>query len=96
LRLGESGAIFEWELSDRKRPAVVKTSGSSFGNRFNAGAQPGFGRVGIAYVAEPLGRRYLCEGSLTWLLPQSATEYEGLFLYYPKRASPGAKASRLY
>ena len=29
LRLGESGAIFEWELIDRKKPVVVKTSGTA-------------------------------------------------------------------
>jgi DNA-binding transcriptional LysR family regulator len=35
--------------------------------------------VGIAYVAEPLARRYLREGSLKWLQPQSATEYTDYF-----------------
>jgi DNA-binding transcriptional LysR family regulator len=48
-------------------------------------------RVGIAYVAEPPARRYLRKGSLKWLLPQSATEFDGLFLYYPKRASLAPK-----
>ncbi|WP_456721512.1 MULTISPECIES: LysR substrate-binding domain-containing protein [unclassified Bradyrhizobium] len=47
--------------------------------------------VGIAYVAEPLARRYLREGSLKWLMPQSAAEYDGSFLYYPKRASLAPK-----
>jgi len=41
--------------------------------------------------AEPLARRYLREGSLEWLLQQSATEYDGMFLYYPKRASLAPK-----
>jgi DNA-binding transcriptional LysR family regulator len=31
------------------------------------------------------------DGSLEWLLPQSATEYDGMFLYYPKRASLAPK-----
>ena len=35
----------------------------------------------VAYVVEPIARRYLREGSLKWLL----------FLYYPKRASLAPK-----
>ena len=49
------------------------------------------GALGIAYVVEPLARRYLREGSLKWLLPQTAIEHDGLFLYYPKRASLAPK-----
>jgi DNA-binding transcriptional LysR family regulator len=47
--------------------------------------------AGIAYVLEPLARRYLREGSLNWLLPQTAIEHDGLFLYYPRRASLAPK-----
>jgi DNA-binding transcriptional LysR family regulator len=47
--------------------------------------------VGIAYVAEPLARRYLHEASLQWLLPQTAVEHDGLFLYYPRRTSLAPK-----
>jgi DNA-binding transcriptional LysR family regulator len=47
--------------------------------------------VGIAYVLEPLARRYIREGSLKWLLPETAVEHDGLFLYYPRRASLAPK-----
>lgn len=47
--------------------------------------------VGIAYVAEPLARSHLSEGRLKWLLPQTAVEFGGLFLYYPRRASLAPK-----
>jgi DNA-binding transcriptional LysR family regulator len=47
--------------------------------------------AGIAYVLEPLARRYLREGSLNWPLPQTAIEHDGLFLYYPRRASLAPK-----
>ena len=47
--------------------------------------------VGIAYAAEPLARRYIREGRLKWLLPQCAVELDGLFLYYPRRASLAPK-----
>jgi DNA-binding transcriptional LysR family regulator len=91
LRLGESGAIFEWELIDRKKPVMVKTSGTALVTDTMQALSLALAGVGIAYVAEPLARRYLREGSLTWLLSQSATEYDGLFLYYPKRASLAPK-----
>jgi DNA-binding transcriptional LysR family regulator len=47
--------------------------------------------VGIAYTAEPLARRHIREGRLRWLLPQGAVEHDGLFLYYPQRASLAPK-----
>ena len=47
--------------------------------------------VGIADVVEPLARRCLRDGSLKWLLPQTAVEYDGLFLYYPRRAFSAPK-----
>ena len=47
--------------------------------------------VGIAYVPEPLARRDLREATLEWLLPQTTIELEGLFLYYPRRASLAPK-----
>jgi DNA-binding transcriptional LysR family regulator len=91
LCLGESGAIFEWELIDRKKPVVVKTSGTALVTDTMQALSLALAGVGIAYVAEPLARRCLREGSLEWLLPQSATEYDGMFLYYPKRASLAPK-----
>jgi len=91
IRLGESGAIFEWELSDGKKPVVVKTSGTALVTDTIQALSLALAGVGIAYVAEPLARRYLREGSLKWLLPQSAAEYDGLFLYYLKRASLAPK-----
>jgi DNA-binding transcriptional LysR family regulator len=45
----------------------------------------------ILVDAEPLVRRYVRDGSLKWLLPQTAVEYDGLFLYYPRRASLAPK-----
>jgi DNA-binding transcriptional LysR family regulator len=47
--------------------------------------------VGITYTFEPLVRGYIREGRLKWLLPQTAVEQDGLFLYYPRRASMAPK-----
>jgi DNA-binding transcriptional LysR family regulator len=38
-----------------------------------------------------LARPHIREGSLKWLLPQTAIEHDGLFLYYPRRASLAPK-----
>jgi DNA-binding transcriptional LysR family regulator len=86
-----SGAIFDWELIDGKKPVVVKTSGTALVTGPMEAMSLVLAGVGIAYVAEPLVRPYLGEGSLKWLLPQTAVEFDGLFLYYPRRASLAPK-----
>ena len=43
IRSVVSGAVFDWELIDGKRPTTVKTSGTAFGDRYDGGAQFGFG-----------------------------------------------------
>ena len=91
-----SGAIFDWELIDGKKPIAVKTSGTALVTDTTEALSLALAGVGIAYVVEPLARRYLREGSLKWLLPQTAVEYDGLFLYYPRARFLSAKASRLY
>ena len=47
--------------------------------------------AGVAYVFEPLVRTELQSDLLKVLLPQSAITNEGLFLYYPARASKTPK-----
>src|SRR3984957_9816039 len=91
LRLGKSGPIYEWELIDGKKQVAVKTSGTALLIDTTQLLNLAVAGVGIAYVAEPLVRRYVRDGSLKWLLPQTAVEYDGLFLYYPRRASLAPK-----
>jgi DNA-binding transcriptional LysR family regulator len=91
IRLGESGPIYEWELIDGKKPVAVKTSGTVLVTDTTQALSLALAGVGIAYVSEPLARRYVRDGSLKWLLPQTAAEHEGLFLYYPRRASLAPK-----
>jgi DNA-binding transcriptional LysR family regulator len=47
--------------------------------------------VGITYLMEPLARAELEGGKLTQLLPETAIEEPGLFLYYPQRAATAPK-----
>jgi DNA-binding transcriptional LysR family regulator len=91
IRGVECGPIFDWELIDGKKTIAVKTSGTALVTDGTEALCLALANVGIAYVVEPVARRYLREGSLKWLLPQTAIEHDGLFLYYPKRASLAPK-----
>jgi DNA-binding transcriptional LysR family regulator len=91
MRSVASGVLFDWELIDGKKVIAVKTSGTALVTDSTEALSLALAGVGIAYVVEPVARRYLREGSLKWLLPQTAIEHDGLFLYYPKRASLAPK-----
>jgi DNA-binding transcriptional LysR family regulator len=91
IRSTVSGAILEWEMIDGKQPTTVKTSGTALVTDTTEALSLALSGVGIAYVVEPLARRWLREGHLKWLLPQTAVEHDGLFLYYPRRASLAPK-----
>jgi DNA-binding transcriptional LysR family regulator len=91
IRSVVTGAIFDWELIDGKKPIAVKTSGTAMVIDPTEALSLALAGVGIAYVIEPLARPYLREGNLKWLLPQTAIEHDGLFLYYPKRAALAPK-----
>jgi DNA-binding transcriptional LysR family regulator len=86
-----SGAVLDWELIDGKKPTTVKTSGTALVTDTTEALSLALAGVGIARISEPLARRYVREGSLECLLPETAFEYEGLFLYYPRRASLAPK-----
>ena len=91
IRSVASGAVFDWELIDGRKPTTVKTSGTALVTDTTEALSLALAGVGIAYIVEPLARRYVREGSLEWLLPQTAVEHDGLFLYYLRRASLAPK-----
>jgi DNA-binding transcriptional LysR family regulator len=91
IRFIESGAIYEWELIDGKKQVAVKTSGTAVVTDTTHALTLALAGIGIAYVTEPLARPYLRDRSLKWLLPQTAVEHDGMFLYYPRRASLAPK-----
>jgi DNA-binding transcriptional LysR family regulator len=90
IRSAVSGSIVDWEMIDGKKTIAVKTSGTALVTDPTDALSLALADVGIAYVVEPLARPYLRDGGLKWLL-QTATEFDGLFLYYPKRASLAPK-----
>jgi len=86
-----SGPVFDWELMDGKKLISVKTSGTALVTDITEALSLALAGIGIAYVVELLARPYLRDGSLKWLLPQTAVEHDGAFLYYPRRASLAPK-----
>jgi DNA-binding transcriptional LysR family regulator len=91
IRSVVSGAMFEWELIERGKLTTVKTFGTALVTDMTEALSLALAGVGIAYVPEPLARRYLRDESLEWLLPQTAVAHDGLYLYYPRRASLAPK-----
>ena len=91
FRLLGSGGIYDWELSEGGKLVAVKTSGSARVTDATQARDLALAGVGIAYIFEPLVRREVREGRLKWLLPRHAIEEDGLFLYYPRRASLAPK-----
>ena len=91
MRSQVSTGVLDWELTDGKKPVTMKTSGTALVTDMTDALSLALAGIGIAYVVEPMARRYLRDGSLKRLLPQTAVEYDGLFLYYPRRASLAPK-----
>jgi len=89
-RLG-SGGIFEWELMDGKRSTTIKTTGTAIVTDATHALDLALADVGIAYTFEQLVRHHIRERRLIWLLPQTSVEQDGLYLYYPRRASMAPK-----
>ena len=89
-RLG-SGGIFEWELMDGKRSTTIKTTGTALVTDATHALDLALADVGIAYTFEQLVRHHIRERRLIWLLPQTSVEQDGLYLYYPRRASMAPK-----
>ena len=86
-----SDAIFDWERIEGKKTITLKTSVTALVTDITEALSLALAGVGIAYVLEPPARQHLRDGNLKWLLPQTAIEHDGLFLYYPGRASLAPK-----
>jgi DNA-binding transcriptional LysR family regulator len=86
-----SGGIYDWELNDGDKMVAIKTEGTIRVTDSTHARDLALAGLGVAYLFEPLVRRHIREGRLKWLLPASAIEEDGLFLYYPRRASLAPK-----
>lgn len=90
-RQASTGGTYAWEVLDDGRDSAVATRGTARVTDPLLALDLALAGVGIAYLFEPLVRRHIREGALRWLLPDSAIEEQGLFLYFPRRASEAPK-----
>ncbi|RTL97219.1 MAG: LysR family transcriptional regulator [Hyphomicrobiales bacterium] len=90
-RLVRSGALYRWDLNDNGKDVVVETRGTAVVTDSLGATDLALAGVGLAYVFEPLVRADLAAGRLVQILPQTAIEEPGLFLYFPRRASMAPK-----
>ncbi|SFP76198.1 DNA-binding transcriptional regulator, LysR family [Mesorhizobium sp. NFR06] len=90
-RLVRSGALYRWDLTENGKDVFVETRGTAIVTDSLAAIDLALAGVGLAYVFEPLVRSDLAAGRLTQVLPQTAIEEPGLFLYFPRRASMAPK-----
>jgi DNA-binding transcriptional LysR family regulator len=90
-RLVASGAIYAWELLENGADVSVRVTGTTLVNDPIYARELALAGVGIAYLFEPLVRKEIRDGSLRWLLPESAIDEPGLFLYFPRRAAEAPK-----
>ncbi|MBC8072272.1 MAG: LysR family transcriptional regulator [Deltaproteobacteria bacterium] len=90
-RQASTGGSYAWEVLDDGRASAVATRGTARVTDPLLAFDLALAGVGIAYLFEPLVRRQVREGALRWLLPNSAIEEPGLFLYFPRRASEAPK-----
>ena len=84
-RLLTSGAAYGWELSQAGKDVTIDVVGSARVSDPLYARELALTGLGIAYIFEPLVARDLKEGRLRRVLPQSAIEEPGFFLYYPRR-----------
>jgi DNA-binding transcriptional LysR family regulator len=90
-RLQSSGTLYEWNAVDGEKDVKVATSGSAIVTDAISARELALAGVGIAYTSEPMVREDLRAGRLKWLLPAAASHEDGLFVYFPRRASMSSK-----
>ncbi len=90
-RFVTSGAVYDWDLRDRGAAVAKAVSGTTRTSDAVHARELALAGVGIAYLFEPLARAELRAGTLRQVLPRSAFEEPGLFLYFPRRASDAPK-----
>ncbi|KQV50658.1 transcriptional regulator [Pelomonas sp. Root1217] len=91
FRLLAAGSLYDWELREAGDAVAVRTTGSVVVTDASFARDLALAGVGIAYIFEPLVREELRSGRLQQLLPESAFEEPGLFLYFPQRAALAPK-----
>lgn len=91
FRQSTAGSLYEWEFLEDGVPISYKTAGSAVISDATYARDLALASVGIAYIFEPLVCGDIRDGRLQWLLPDTAIEESGLFLYFAQRAQLAPK-----
>ncbi|WP_051695805.1 LysR family transcriptional regulator [Caulobacter sp. UNC358MFTsu5.1] len=91
FRLISTGGDYAWEVRENGADTAVRVRGSARVTDPLYARDLALAGVGVAYVFEPLVREAVRDGRLRWLLPDTAIEEPGLFLYFPRRAAQAPK-----
>jgi DNA-binding transcriptional LysR family regulator len=91
FRLISTGGDYAWEVRENGVDTAVRVKGSARVTDPLYARDLALAGVGVAYVFEPLVREAIRAGRLLWLLPETAIEEPGLFLYFPRRAAQAPK-----
>lgn len=81
------GDIYAWELLDADEIVSVALSGPVRVSDQTTARDLALAGIGIAYLFAPLVRGDIAAGRLRQILPATAIEEPGLYLYYPRGAS---------
>jgi DNA-binding transcriptional LysR family regulator len=91
FRLITAGSLYDWELEEDGKLVSVAVKGTAVVTDATYAKELALAGVGIAYLMAPLAAADIAAGQLKQVLPESAIEEPGLFLYYPQRASTAPK-----
>lgn len=86
-----TGGVYAWELSDQGVDVALDVGGTARVTDALSARDLALAGLGVAYLFEPLVREHLRSGALRRILPETAIEEPGLFLYFPRRASEAPK-----
>jgi DNA-binding transcriptional LysR family regulator len=91
FRLPSSGRVYRWELKEAGREATIETRGTVLTSDSLHARDLALAGVGVVYTFEAIVRDDIAAKRLIRLLPETALEEPGLFLYFPSRAANAPK-----
>ena len=87
FRLLATQRSYAWELHDRGKDVAVSVTGTVLVTDATYARDLAVAGVGIAYVFEPLVETDMRERRLCQILPRTAIQEPGLFVYFPRRSA---------
>jgi DNA-binding transcriptional LysR family regulator len=90
-RLVGSGRLYDWHVVDAGMETRIAPPSSVVITDPVTARELALAGVGIAYLSDLMVRDDLRAGTLKWLLPEASSQEDGLFLYFPRRASMAPK-----